>query len=269
MQNFPLRLWMELRNVVTSLKTPATWIPVAAGFITLIICLLVVPGTGPSLWNWLGLPLIALLVTFSLLAMVRRTIPRIPFPSRTYLLLIAVAALVLATILNLFLTLVGTAILLIGVCLIAAVAIRYGPTSTLSLPLTGVIIILVPIWSWLSLDQSSPGLLLPIALAGIAWFADRQMQHALEADTRESVSTARSARFISWLAVLFGAVLTTLLAISSEVNNTWAVLGALGAIACIAADAGVPQHASLPGRYSRPLMGLAFGWLLLCWLVSL
>jgi hypothetical protein len=269
MLNLPLRLWMQVQNVVKTLRIAAAWMPVAAGGIALIVSLLIVPQTEPSVWNWFGLPLIALLTSISLLAMVQRTMPRTSPTARNELLLLAGFGLVLATVLNLFLTLAGTAFLLVGVCLIAAVALRYGRTSQPSMPLTGIVVVLVPIWCWLSLDQATAGLLLPIALACLAWFADSQMQHALGADTTESATASRASRFISWLSVLFGAVLTTLLAISSDIGNGWAVIGALGAVACIAADAGVPQHASLPGRYSRPLMGLAFAWLLLCWLVSL
>jgi hypothetical protein len=269
MSDFPLHFWKQVQYVVNLLRSPAAWVPTIAGFAALIVSLLIVPKTEPSIWNWLGLPLIAILSTLALLAMASRTLPRTKPKSPFNLALIAIVALAIATILNLFLTLTGTATLLIGICLIAAMTVRNRRSAAPSIPLTGVVALLVPIWVWISLDQGNAGLLLLIPLGLIAWYSDRQMQAALAADTRESASSARSWRFISWLGILTGATLTSLLAISSDVNNGWAVVGALGAIACIAADAGLPQHASLPGRYSRPLIGLGFAWLILCWLVSL
>lgn len=269
MSRLPRRLWQQVLHVVKLLHSPAVWIPTLAGFSSLTVSLLIVPDTEPSAWNWFGLVLIALFGALSILSIAARALPRANATGKNELALIAIATLVMAMLLNLFMTLNGTAILLIGICLIAALALQSRRARSISVILTGVIVLLVPIWTWISLDETHAGLLLLFPLGILAWFSDRHMRAALTADTRESATPARSWRFISWLGILIGAILTTVLALSSNVGNGWAVVGTLGAITCIGADAGVPQHASLPGRYSRPLVGVAFAWLALCWLASL
>ena len=269
MSDLPLRLWKQTQSTLLLIRAPAVWVPFAVGIASLIASLLIIPGDEPSFWNWVGLPVIAILGGFAILADASRRIPRKTGIQRNDLAIVALLALAVAVALSLFTTLFGTAIFVLGVCLVAAISLRILRNRKVSPALSGAVALVVPIWIWIALDVDSPGLLLLIPLGLLAWFSDVYMRSALQSDTSESTKGARSFRFLSWLGLLTGTVLTTLLAISSDVGNSWAVIGALGAVICIGADAGLPQHASLPGTWSRQLMALGFAWLGLFWLTSL
>ncbi|MEJ7839543.1 MAG: hypothetical protein WKF81_12045 [Thermomicrobiales bacterium] len=269
MPDFPLRLWKQTQATLLMVRMPTVWIPLAVGLASLIASLLIVPGTEPSFWNWIGLPIVATLGGLSVLADMSRRYPRTTAVERRDLLIVAVVALVCATIISLFTTLLGTAIFVLALCLIAAMAIRSRSRQRIPVVLAGAVALLIPIWIWFALDSQTSGLLLLVPLGLLAWFADTYMKAALQTDTRESTSGARSYRFLSWLALLAATIMTTLLAISSDVSNSWAVIGALGAVILIGADAGLPQHSSLPGSWSRQIMALGFAWLTLFWLTSL
>lgn len=269
MTDFPLRLWKQIQATLHLLRLPAAWIPLAVGLASLISALLIVPGTEPSFWNWIGLPIMAVFGAISILASVARRRSRTNSNDRTGLLIITVVALICATSISLFTTLLGSAIFLVAFCLIAAMAIRTARTTRVPVVLAGAVALLIPVWIWFALGAQSSGLLLLVPVGILAWFADRYMHSALIADSYESTTSARPFRFLSWLALLTATILTTVLAMSNDVGNSWAVIGALGAIVCIGADAGLPQHSSLPGTWSRQLMALGFAWLSLFWLTSL
>jgi hypothetical protein len=269
MTDLPLRLWKQTLSTIQLVRLPAVWVPLAVGLATLIASLLIVPGEEPSFWNWIGLPAIALFGALAILADTSRHRPRTSPIEKNNLLLIAVLALVVAVTLSFFTSWIGTAVFVLALCLIAAIALRSRRTRHVSIVLTGMIALLVPIWTWIALDADTPGLLLLAPLGILAWFSDVYMRAALDSDTRESIRRARSFRFLSWLGLLSATILTTMLAISSDVHNGWAVVAALGAVCCIGADAGLPQHASLPGTWSRQLIALGFAWLGLFWLTSL
>lgn len=269
MIDLPLRLWKQTQSTLLLLRMPAAWIPLAVGLTSLIAALLIVPGTEPSFWNWIGLPIMALFGAISILADMARRRPRTAAIDRTDLLIIAIIALICATTISLFTTLFGTAIFLLALCFVAAISIRTARTKRVPVVLAGTVALLIPVWTWFALDAQNSGLLLLVPIGILALFGDRYMRSALATDTRESTTSARSFRFLSWLALLSAMILTTVLAISSDVSNGWAVIGALGAVVCIGADAGLPQHSSLPGTWSRQLMALGFAWLSLFWLTSL
>jgi hypothetical protein len=269
MSDFPLRLGTQIQSTLQLVRLSQVWVPLVTGFVALIVSMLIVPGDEPSIWNWFGLPLIACCIALAIFAIIQRQAPRRSTTARNDLTIIATVSLAIATTLSAFTTLEGTAVLLIGTVLLAALAIRTWRARPLSVVLCGTVAILVPIWTWLALDASTAGLLLLFPLGFLAWFADRQMLLALNADTSESSTNARSFRFVSWLSLLAATILTTLLAVSGDVNNAWAVVGTLGALACIGAEVGLPQHASLPGIWSRQLIATGFAWLGICWLTSL
>jgi hypothetical protein len=269
MSDFPLRLGPQIQSTLHLLRLSRVWIPLLTGFATLIASMLIVPDTEPSIWNWFGLPLITGCVALAIFAIVELQTPRRSTTARNDLTIIAVVSLAIAATMSFFTTLAGTAVLLVGTVIVTALAIRTWRTRSLSVVLCGVIAILVPIWTWIALDASNAGLLLLFPIGLLAWFADRQMLAALTTDTSESSTNARSLRFLSWMSLLAAAVLTTILAVSGDISNAWAVVGALGVLACIGADAGLPQHASLPGAWSRQLIATGFVWLSICWLTSL
>ena len=269
MSDLPLRLWKQTQLTLLLIRSPAVWVPFAVGIASLIASLLIIPGDEPSFWNWVGLPTIAILGGLAILADASRRIPRKSRVQRNDLAIVALIALAVAVALSLFTSIFGTAVFVLCVCLVAVIGLRTLRTRNVSPVLSGAVALLIPIWIWIALDADSPGLLLLIPLGLLAWFSDVYMRAALQTDTSESSKGARSFRFLSWLGLLSATVLTTLLAISSDVGNSWAVIGALGAVICIGSDAGLPQHSSLPGSWSRQLMVLGFTWLGLFWLTSL
>jgi hypothetical protein len=269
MADFPLRLLAHVRATALVLRLPAAWIPTFAGFVAVVIALLTKPGATPGFWNWIGILGIATLSGLAILLDLSRNTPRASQATRNELGIVAFCALVLGVALNLLASVWGAIALVCGVVLIAALAHRVWRVRPVSMILSGVVAVVAPMWVWISLDAATWGLLLLLPIAILAWFADRYMASALGAAHDESMTLGRSWRFLAWLALLAGTLLTTVLAVSTGISNTWAVIGAFGALICIGADAGLPQHASLPGVWSRPLMATGFAWLSLCWLASL
>lgn len=135
----------------------------------------------------------------------------------------------------------------------------------------GAMAAIIPVWIWTLLDAWHPGLLLLVPLGVLALVSDAHMR---DTTSRESgMMSPRAHRFASWLGILASALIVLVAGLTDldgAGSPRWLLAGAIGAILCLALDAGLPGSIRIPiAMRSVVLCDAALGWIAFCWLASL
>ena len=267
-------IWMQLQAAASLLRHRAVQICIAAAFTMSVLATWFAPDTSPSFWDWFRIILLVGVGALGLLMFLASRDELLQPADRQQRLIGAGLLALVAILLNVTFSL-GTAISFsIGFSLIALFAIQdlRGRSPWL---LCGLLCVIVPFWVWTALQAWHWGLLILIPLAALAFVSDRHIRHAAStsgSDTPSSVTgnlTRRGHRLGSWLGILGSALLVLVIGMLSDASNTWVALGAIGAVTCIALEAGLPGSGTEGSRRSIVLCDAAAAWIALCWMVSL
>ncbi len=273
----PLALILAWKQVVVSLallRQRAVRRGVAAALAISVLATWFAPDTSPSLFDWIRILVLVSVGALGLLMVVAaRDQGAQPVERQQRLVGAGVLALI-AILLNATFS-IGTAISFsIGFSLIAVLAAEDDRVQSLW-PLRGILSVLVPFWVWTALEAWDWGLLLLIPLAALAFISDRHIRDAAAARGLDPSTSAltplshRGHRLGSWLGLLGSALLILIGGLVSEASNTWGALGAIGAVSCIALEAGLPGSGMAAIRRSILLCDAGLAWIALCWMVSL
>lgn len=266
--------WMQLRASASLLRHRAVQICFSAAFVISILAAWFAPDTSTSFWDWVRILFLVGIGGLGLLMLLASREEHLQPADRQQRLIGAGVLVLIALLLNATFSF-GTAVSFsIGFSLIAMFAFQdlRGRSPWLLCGLLGVI---VPFWVWTALQAWHWGLLMLIPLAALAFVSDRHIRNAASSsgpdvsgpDTGDL--TPRGHRLGSWLGILGSALLILLAGMLSEASNTWVALGAIGAVAVIALEAGLPKPDPEESRLSIYLCDAALGWIALCWMVSL
>lgn len=261
-------IWYQLMVSSSLLRFRAARGCTIAGFVTLWIATILAPGK-TSAWDWTRVLLVGVLTTVAILAATASRHPRLTRGTQRARLIGSFAMIVLAVIVSLTFNVASTAILLIGVMLLAMFAMGDVRGTSPWLFLTALVVV-TPLWVWTAVGHWRGGLLLLIPLGALAILGDHHMHEAVRPSRPDNDPLSwRAHRLGSWLAVMIAALLVVIVGITISASHLWIILGALGAIVLIAIEVGLPRPESDPGTYAVPILDLAFLWLAFSWLVSL
>ncbi len=266
-------LWRQVCISVALFRFRAVQLAGSAAFLITVLATALAPDTSPSEWDWTRMLLILGTATVAMLCFLASRDR--DMPSETQQLRLFAAALLVTVSLLFNVTFgVGTAIAFsIGFTLVAMLAqadIR-GRSPWL---LCGAIAIIIPFWVWTALEAWHIGLLMLVPLGAIALISDGHMRDAvLDEQAKAGAPTAMSSRghrLASWLGILAAALLLLIAGLPGDSSSSWLVLGALGAVVCVALEAGLPRLERMTMARRSVLLGdLAFAWIAVCWLASL
>jgi hypothetical protein len=235
---------------------------------SLVLTIVLAPGTAASGWDWIRLWLAACCGGAALLAthLAQRSDPA--NVARQQLLLLAAVLVVIACTLNLTFSVGATAFFTLGL-IVAGYLILLDRGSTSARDCGAIIAAVVPFWIWSALDAWTPGLLvlLPLLLVGV--MVHRHMRRATTA-TRTDPLSSRGHRLAAWLGVLGSALTIALLALLTSHALAIAALAGTGAVVLIGLEAASPSPAEGPWRVSSiGIVDAAMAWIGLCWLAGL
>jgi hypothetical protein len=235
---------------------------------SLLLSIVLAPGTTASGWDWIRLWLAALCGGTALLAihLAQRSDPA-NF-ARQQLLLLAAVLVVIACALNLTFS-VGTTAFFTLVLIVAGYLTLLDRGSTSERDCGIIIAALVPFWVWSALDAWTSGLLvlLPLLLVGV--LVDGHMRRATKATRTDSLSS-RGHRLAAWLGVLVSALTIALMALMTSHALAISALAGTGAVVLIGLEAASPSPAEGSWRVSSvAIVDAAMAWIALCWLAGL
>jgi len=262
-------IWFQIIASVSLLRYRSVQWSVLAGFVTLWFVAMLAPVSTVTSWDWTRLLLIAILSTLSILSFAASRHLRISLETRRLRIIGASVLFVLALIVSLTFGIGSTAIFSLGFTCITLQAV-HDRRSTTPWLLIASLGFFIPFWIWTALDAWTGGLLLLIPIAALALIGDQHMRESVTPVTRDGDPLSwRAHRFGSWIAILLAALLIVVVGLITGAAHGWASLGAIGAVALIALEAGYPRPENEPRRYAVLIGDVAFIWIAFCWLVSL
>lgn len=266
--------WMQVVASASLLRHRAVRICTVAALAISVLATWFAPDTSTSFWEWFRIILLVGVGTLGLLMFLAARDEHAQPVDRQQRLIGASVLILIAIILNASFSF-GTAISFsIGFSLFALFAIQdfRGRSPWL---LCGLLCVIVPFWVWTALRAWHWGLMMLIPLAALAYISDRHIRDVATAPERDpsqrgiNALTRRGHRLGSWLGILGAALLILVTGMLSDASNTWVAIGAIGAVTCIALEAGLPTTEKPGVRRSIYLCDAALAWLALCWMVSL
>jgi len=266
--------WMQVIASASLLRHRAVQMCTVAALAISVLATWFAPDTSTSFGEWFRIILLVGVGTLGLLMLLAARDERVQPADRQQRLIGAGVLVLIAILLNVTFS-IGTAISFsIGFSLIALFAIQdlRGRSPWL---LCGLLCVIVPFWVWTALRAWHWGLLMLLPLAALAFISDRHIRDAASAPERDpsmrgtNALTRRGYRLGSWLGILASALLILATGMLSDASNTWVAIGAIGAVTCIALEAGLPTAKTGGVRRSIYLCDMALAWIALCWMVSL
>lgn len=273
----PLAIVMVWTQVIASaslLRHRAVQLCLLAAFAIAMLATWFAPDTETSFGDWFRIVVLVAIGAIGLLMFLSARDPLIQPADRQQRLIGAGLLILIAILVNATFG-IGTAVTFsIGFSIIALVAIQdlRGRSPWL---LCGMLGVLVPFWVWTALEAWHWGLLMLVPLAALAFVSDRHIRSIVAAPERTAVEprssrlTPRGHRLGAWLGILGAALLILFSGVLSDASNTWVTAGAIGAIAGIALEAGLPATEGTDAWRSIVLCDAALAWVALCWMVSL
>lgn len=238
-----------------------------------VLAIILAPDASPSGWDWARILLILATATIAMLCFLASRDTAMPPEVQRQQLFTAAILVTFALLLNVTFGL-GTAIVFstgfTSVALFAHVDDR-GRSPWL---LCGALGIIIPFWIWTALTAWHAGLLMLVPLGAIALISDGHMRDAMLDDETASKApramSPRGHRLASWLGILASALLLLIVGLPADSSPSWLVMGAIGAVICIALEAGLPRMTQVSMARRSVLLGdLALAWIAVCWLASL
>lgn len=262
-------VWFQIIASVSLLRYRSVQWSIVAGFVTLWFVAMLAPVSAVTSWDWTRLLLISILTTLSIVSFAASRHLRITLETRRLRIIGASVLFMLALIVSLTFGIGSTAIFSLGFAIITLQAVHDRRTTTPWL-LIASLGFFIPFWVWTALDAWTGGLLLLIPIAALALIGDQHMRESVTPDPLDDDPLSwRAHRFGSWIAILLAALLIVLVGLISNAAHGWTSLGAIGAVALIALEAGYPRPENEPRRYAVLICDMAFIWIAFCWLVSL
>ncbi len=266
--------WKQVAASLALLRHRTVRHGVAAALAIAVLATWSAPDAAPSLYDWIRILVLVIVGVLGLLMLLAASGPGIQPPERQLRLIGAGLLVLIATLLNATFS-IGTAITFsTGFSLIAVLAAG-NDRGRSPWPLAGLLSVAMPTWVWTALGAWDWGLLLLVPLAALAFISDRHIRDAARARGADPAPGApatlsrRGHRLGSWMGILGSALLILTVGLVSDAANTWAALGAVGAVCCIALEASLPGSGKAAARRSISLCDAGLAWIALCWMVSL
>ncbi|HYJ12271.1 MAG TPA: hypothetical protein VEW66_01675 [Thermomicrobiales bacterium] len=234
---------------------------------SLLLSIVLAPGTTASGWDWVRLWLAAFCGGAALLTthLAQRSNPAQPI--RQQFLVLAAVLVVIASVLNLTFS-IGTTALFTLVLIVAGYLTLLERTPMTGRDSGAIIAVLVPFWVWSALDAWSPGLLVLLPLVVIGVVVDGHMRRTTP--TTADALSPRGHRLAAWLGVLGSALGIALLSLLTNHAVATSALAGAGAVILIGLEAASPSPAEGPWRVSSvAIIDAAMAWIGLCWLAGL
>jgi hypothetical protein len=251
---------------LSQVGTAARWassgrhgLALAAGLALVILAGIVAPGDSPGAWIWTRTLLAWAMAAIGLASVASASSH--PEAIRPISPLLTWGSLLLAIAISLtFSPLTATiAVLTLVPLLLAVLARRPGAPAAFWIIAT----VLTPIWVWTAFDAWDRWLLMlvPLGLVGLV-----SLEHALRADLAPD---GRPHRLAAWIGAIGLAALLLAAALVGDIDTTWVVAGALGAILASAIDLTLVPARLREAAPSLTLPGIALAWLAWAWLAAL
>jgi hypothetical protein len=251
------------------LERRSVQISIAVAAIATLLSIVLAPQASPSTWDWVRIPIVGICGVIAVLAFATAQAPSTDTTTRQQRLIAAAVLFAIALVLNLTFS-VGTAVIFsIGITVVALLAAA-NRDLRLSWTIAAALIALIPFWVWSALQAWTWGLFLLVPLAAIAVISDGHMRAAVGlTPDQDSPLSHRAHRLACWAGILGSALIAFAAGLLTDASNGVIALGAAGAIALIALEAGSRTPVDGTPRRSVALADAALLWVALCWIVSL
>jgi hypothetical protein len=266
-------LWRQVRISIALFRSRAVQLTGITAFLVTVLAVSLAPDAAPSGWDWTRILLILGIATVAMLCFLASRDSGVPSDTQRHRLFAAAVLVTISLLLNVTFGL-GTAITFsIGFTIIALLA-QVDTRGRSPWLLCAALGITIPFWVWTALAAWHAGLLMLVPLGAIALVSDGHMRDAVlgegAASATATTMSPRGHRLASWLGILASALLLLIVGLPGDSSPAWLVMGALGAVICIALEAGLPRTARVPMAQRSVLLGdLALAWMAVCWLASL
>lgn len=266
-------LWQQVRISISLFRFRAVQL---AGIVTFLIAVLAISlasDAAPSGWDWTRMLLILCTATIALLCFLAARDAGSASETQQQRLFAAAVLVTIALLLSVTFGLGSAITFSIGFTLMTLLA-QAGKRGRSPWLLCGALVIIIPFWIWTALDAWHAGLLMLAPLGAIALISDSHMRDAvLHEDSISQAATTMSSRghrLASWLGILASALLILIIGLPGDSSSGWLVMGAIGAIVCLALEAGLPRMERFPVEKRSVLFcDVALAWIAFCWLASL
>lgn len=240
-----------------------------AAFLITVLATSLAPSASPSGWDWMRILLALATATVALLCFLASREPEAPSGIQRQRLFTAAFLVTCALVLNITFGIWTAIAFSIGFSLIALLAQLDGDGRSPWL-LCGALAIVIPFWIWTAFAAWHIGLLLLFPLGAIALVSDGHMRDAVSDEPTPSQTEAemslRAHQLAGWLGILASALLILIAGLPADNASTWLILGAIGAVACVALLA---ARRGSEKRESVLACDVALAWITICWLASL